>query len=1339
MNHKPCKSQKLFFLSCLVAAFLTASLPGLASDTTPIEIADLKPLFPRTALVTGGRPAALIVPGSTDALMQQAKALRDTLARRTGAALHIVPAEDLVDAGWRVDHDRIGARNLIALGNVNDNRLMSVLYGGGYLVSDAIYPGPEGYVIRTVHDPFAVGINVLALAGSDAAGVANAVAVFSDQHLPRKGNDAVLEQPLVRVVFRPVEYRFYPGVDHYLSQKRQPQYTKMAWFREYLQNGGFMDEAGHIIQNTRKGANLVSVVGSLARLGQTYFRTGNTELLTLMKQLVSRNLHLLGKPARLQGMGGRSAGAVHAWDLLEELPMWTDEERLAVTNALLRDARIGHERRGFHQQVREGAVQAMDENHGTVSALNSFRAWHYFQKYYRLPESDYWMRCARAVFSAQASTFQILEDASSYLCACPRQTVDYALQSRDLDYMTRGIARHHAHYIALACINNLGLGTGFGDSPGLILQGAFEAIAPAAWFYRDPYLNWVVQNGLPRDAGLRIFQSSIAMNLEAEAREPAAWTGVTRWPLFEAPLKKGQATDTPVFAPKKDLVFSRFNKLIFKENWSRDGQYMLLDGAGAWGDGDGPHGHKHTDINTILNMTALGRMWLVDHTYERRAFQDHSGVMLMRKGKGAFPDRTLAMLCNLLDGDEVAMTRSRLGNWERGIFWKKGDYFVVLDRVTAAEDGPHFARATFRTLGSAALSGRTLTLSQAHPDRPEEVRHCRFVSDGSAGLDTETFRFTNSEWGRFYPYAKPVATVLHEDKAGVLRAGQTITFLNLLYPYAEAADSSDVRMLAVTDSCARVDGPGDAMGLMGSGAIPGEAGRAEMFFVRPGRMWVSGTRSLAGDVLQADAPCNLSVDTKRETLVVACRQPVVLSFVDRPKEILLEGKAIAVTREDGRWQTPLKAGKWTLRLRGWRGFETISRLIRASLSQSEEMAQTRSHVAPKSDSVRAKDIALQPVVPNVDVRTILSADLDGDGGEELLLGTDDGVGVYGADGTLRWTYRTGGPVRALDVGNTDGDGKADVAVGCDNTFVYLLDNEGEMVWRSACKASEDALSGPPAVDFVAIADLENDGKAEVVAGANWIHVFNADGSVKWERYMILRRGRITGDFACGAVADLDGDGSREVVGLFVTSYPLIQGFNAAGVQILPTDLDHENHPGINMGVPMAVAAVDLSGSGRHKQIVSLEDRRIGFYLHDQKGRKRGQSGGEVAGNFARMAVYRPAAEGPPTIVAATTTCDLFAITARQQPDSRAVSANAKWLANLGEKATALFVDDLDSDGRPEIYAGTKQGNLRVFNLEDGQEIGHAHTADAPVSGFARHGKDLLVTGRGVWRIHLSSY
>lgn len=49
---------------------------------------------------------------------------------------------------------------------------------------------------------------------------------------------------------------------------------------------------------------------------------------------------------------------------------------------------------------------------------------------------------------------------------------------------------------------------------------------------------------------MRIFQKAIAFDLTVRPERPDDWTGVVRFPIYEMPLKKGQASKRLVFAPK---------------------------------------------------------------------------------------------------------------------------------------------------------------------------------------------------------------------------------------------------------------------------------------------------------------------------------------------------------------------------------------------------------------------------------------------------------------------------------------------------------------------------------------------------------------------------------------------------------------------------------------------------------------------------------------------------------------------------------------------------------------------------------------------------------------------
>ena len=757
--------------SFLALATLVGCLPAQAQP-----IAQLKPLVPRTELIVGGQARCAIV--CPESLRPVGEGLAAALATH-GAKPETIRDADLVSEQWALDLARAGKRHLVALGNVNTNRLLAVLWGQGYVVEDSLFPGPGGSVVRTVHDPFATGVNVLELAGSDEAGVRLAVQRFLSRHMPPRG-DVVLPHPVNDVKFTPVTLRFFPPPPDAAGSKRQPQYSDLTYFRTFLQSGGFMDEQGRVIAS--QGGNFLSLMTALARLGDTWQRTGNADLPPLMKQLVDANRALLTRPATGPEQEGVASVLTPMWDVLEELPVWSDEDRLAIANALLADARVGPEKRAVHELVKQGFVQVVDENHGTSSAHMSFRAWQYFDKYYRLPDTAYWMSVARATFAGQCHSHQILEDASGYLNYCPYSTMLYAFGARDLRFFELGIARTYAEFIAQCCVNNLGLATGFGDSPSLVQPEFFESIAPVAWFTRDPKLAWASREFLPAACGLRIFQKSLPVDLSVTPQEPTDWVGMKRFAIVKQTLRKGEGSKEFVTCPNESVGNEWFNKIVFRSGLKPEDQYLLLDGAGKFGSlegyPDGPAGHMHEDVNTIINFTAQGRMWLVDHTYAERGIKDHSGLYIMREGQVSYRVHE-AKLKQFVEGPRYSLCQTVFSDysgadWERTIIWHRGASFIVADRVLAREPGRYVVRRSFRGLGDYALQPDRLRLKQAG-------KACDLIFTPGASVDVVQEPYQNAEeWQMWYRHATPQATVLQEDLAADLKAGETLDFIGLL-------------------------------------------------------------------------------------------------------------------------------------------------------------------------------------------------------------------------------------------------------------------------------------------------------------------------------------------------------------------------------------------------------------------------------------------------------------------------------------------------------------------------------------------------------------------------------
>lgn len=173
------------------------------------------------------------------------------------------------------------------------------------------------------------------------------------------------------------------------------------------------------------------------------------------------------------------------------------------------------------------------------------------------------------------------------------------------------------------------------------------------------------------------------------------------------------------------------------------------------------------------------------------------------------------------------------------------------------------------------------------------------------------------------------------------------------------------------------------------------------------------------------------------------------------------------------------------------------------------------------------------------------ANLDADPALEILTGSLDGkVYAWNNDGS-----RLAGWPRRLDaystptapvngspsVGDIDGDGKLEVIAGSDNGWVFAWRRDGSAVanWpqftgynadypsRCATNACTGVWASPT------VADLDGDGKAEVIVGSfsHKMWVWRGDGSVMsgWPRDVW------DGIASSAAVADLDGDGALDIV------------------------------------------------------------------------------------------------------------------------------------------------------------------------------------------------------------------
>ncbi len=327
-----------------------------------------------TNLVAGGRARALIVAPLEGRYTEQAEQIRDAIARLCGVALPIVcDAAPVASVPLQA--------NLIVLGNRSTNRTLSGLYDRFYTLLDLRYPGRGGHIVRTVHNPFGNGRNAVLLGGSDDEGVAAATAWFVE-HLEEaaRGPDRL-------EIGRLAEIKLGEGITVPTDIKSFRTWEASAMYRS----------VGYFGWN------------SISKRMAMYYMTGEEHHAREFMRLAFPDAQAKREIAvidgeRIENKDDPLAGPYHYnahmmilfWDLIEESPVFTDEQRLRVTNAFSRQ--LQHRKgEGIYRRTTPPAY--VGTRHGQWSAVSLYCLGRYFNKDYPSPIWAQAMRGAQLHFA----------------------------------------------------------------------------------------------------------------------------------------------------------------------------------------------------------------------------------------------------------------------------------------------------------------------------------------------------------------------------------------------------------------------------------------------------------------------------------------------------------------------------------------------------------------------------------------------------------------------------------------------------------------------------------------------------------------------------------------------------------------------------------------------------------------------------------------------------------------------------------------------------------------------------------------------------------------------------
>ena len=349
-----------------------------------------------------------------------------------------------------------------------------------------------------------------------------------------------------------------------------------------------------------------------------------------------------------------------------------------------------------------------------------------------------------------------------YVLLVPNHTISYTLCEGDYSYFESGNVKKFAEYMAHVC-NNKGWPSGFGDFSYYRGSRLLTRILPVAfWFYRDGRYLWWLKRIVPdwRNPYWR----------EVKPRPWRELSGITVIPLhplvYEYTKRKPYYGGLPRRPPNVPLS-KAFDKIVLRENLDPEGQYLLLDGyAGGK--------HLHYDGNAIIKCSMLGEDLLIDGDYLVRNTTEHNMVSIVREGRASELEPICATLLAVADLDTTGFVKTAIldwngADWRRNIFWKKGEFFFVLDELVARKGGDFLFECVWKTLdrkergdGSWRFDGRGLHISIYDEKAPGSMGLEVVVRpDASGGKAVRfPFRWSKLEFSLSLPAGEYVVTMI---------------------------------------------------------------------------------------------------------------------------------------------------------------------------------------------------------------------------------------------------------------------------------------------------------------------------------------------------------------------------------------------------------------------------------------------------------------------------------------------------------------------------------------------------------------------------------------------------
>jgi hypothetical protein len=560
----------------------------------------------------------------------------------------------------------------IIVGNLSDSCCVRALYFRTLCATDLWYPGPTGYELRTLCNPFGSGHNVILVGYSDEEGVKEGCKVFLsklDDSIPH-----LKDLKITRIPLSPDE----------AEDCRTTPLPETSW---QIANVMLGDWKGYLYYLTGE-----------PKLGEEYRKTWKAVIecgYDKNEKMVQTHLYSLMR--------------FLPWRLVEDMDLFNAEERLAITQFLYGWVESEEGWRHVADCPRTQRPDNPRQNHELVPALTLMYIAEYFEMYFpEISGPEKWRAVGRQAFEPYGSSWKPLCDGLCHGWWMSQPVMlEYALLDPEHRYFEEGGARLAAE-CAMAVVNNDGWLPTAGDCD-LRRQFPGASLRVAAAYYGDGRLRFVHDLAPPNRQLAILTTLPRAFDNGLEPLEPKEMIGVTVIPvdplIYHIWERDPEIAELTVSSPPAAPIDQCFDKLAIRTGWTLPDDYLLIDGLGGGS-------HSYDDAGGIIEYARLGVSLIVQEDgLVQSAPEHHSIVTIVRDGEtGIIPGFTI-LEANETDASGTVYLRIRSkdhagADWVREIHLFPGKCAVFVDTVTANTEGDFAVEAHFRTPTQLTLEDR---------------------------------------------------------------------------------------------------------------------------------------------------------------------------------------------------------------------------------------------------------------------------------------------------------------------------------------------------------------------------------------------------------------------------------------------------------------------------------------------------------------------------------------------------------------------------------------------------------------------------------------------------------